>query len=69
MAAAPEASEIAFLRYFYEAAGEAFGPADHDIYCGIMEAFEESTQMLVPEAYREGMLPDIEYDEGLEDNG
>lgn len=65
----PEASEIAFLRYFYEAAGDVFGPADADVYRGIMEAFEEDTVTRVPTDYREGVLPDIEYDEGVENNG
>lgn len=44
--------ELAFLRFFFEAAGEAFGPADHDVYCCIMRDYEYATDRLVPEEYR-----------------
>ena len=48
--------ELDFLRFFFEAAGEAFGPADHDVYCGIMQQYEDENDRLVPEEYRIGYL-------------
>ncbi len=35
-----EAAELKFLRYFYNAAGEAFGPADTDIYAMIADDYD-----------------------------
>lgn len=32
-------AELEYLRYFYGAAGDAFGPADSDVYYGIAEDF------------------------------
>jgi hypothetical protein len=39
--------ELEFLRYFYDAAGEAFGPADSDIYAMIKENYDG----VLPEGY------------------
>ena len=44
-------NEVAFLRYFYSAARDPFGPADYDIYCGIKEGFVRAGGTL-PEAYK-----------------
>jgi hypothetical protein len=41
--------ELAFLRYFYDAAGEAFGPADLDVYASIRDDYEGE----IPEGYGE----------------
>lgn len=60
MSAAASPGELDFLRFFFEAAGEAFGPADHDIYCLIMEQYEETFDRLVPEEYRTGYLSDAD---------
>ncbi len=51
-----EPGELDFLRFFFSEAGEAFGPADHDIYCLIMEGYESSTGQQVPAQYRVGYL-------------
>lgn len=40
--------EIAFLRYFYNAAGDAFGPAESDIYYMIIQDYEGE----VPKEYK-----------------
>lgn len=39
--------ELAFLRYFYAAAGDAFGPADSDIYQMIKDNYDGE----LPEGY------------------
>jgi hypothetical protein len=44
--------ELTFLRYFYHAAGEVFGPADSDVYAGIKEDYERDTGNTVPSDYR-----------------
>lgn len=49
------ASELEFLRFFYDAAGNAFGPAESDVYQGIMNDFEAHGER-VPEGYREDYL-------------
>ncbi len=45
------ASELEFLKFFYIAAGDAFGPADDDIYRMIVEEFEEETGLRAPVGY------------------
>jgi len=45
--------ELTFLRFFYGAAGEAFGPADADVYQGIREDYERITGNKVPSDYAE----------------
>jgi hypothetical protein len=39
--------ELKFLRYFYGAAGDAFGPADADVYQQIKDEYDG----IVPEGY------------------
>jgi len=46
-----EELELEFLRFFYDAAGEAFGPADADIYYMIKEDFQVETGYALPEGY------------------
>lgn len=46
-----EELELEFLRFFYEAAGPVFGPAEDDVYRGITEDFENETGREVPKAY------------------
>ena len=48
------ATELEFLRFFYGAAADAFGPADDDIYCMINEEFEQETGKKVPDGYSRG---------------
>lgn len=43
--------EIKFLRYFYDAAGDVFGPADDDVYRAIAENYEQLYGTL-PERYQ-----------------
>ena len=43
-----EKIELEFLRYFYGAAGYAFGPADSDIYDMIAESYQGE----LPEKYK-----------------
>ncbi len=47
-----QGTEIEFLRFFYGAASDAFGPADDDIYRMIGEEFEQETGKKVPKGYR-----------------
>lgn len=42
--------ELDFLRYFHDAAGDAFGPADSDVYAYINEDYDG----VVPHGYSEG---------------
>lgn len=42
--------ELDFLRYFHDAAGEAFGPADSDVYASINEDYAG----VIPKGYSEG---------------
>ncbi len=42
--------ELEFLRYFYSAAGDAFGPCDADIYNNINEYWVKSGNTL-PNGY------------------
>lgn len=46
-------NELKFLRYFYDRAGEAFGPADYEIYEMIKEDYVEKTGNELPEGYGE----------------
>lgn len=46
-----EQKELEFLRYFYQNAGYAMGPADGDCYDAIRDAFEKQTGYL-PEGYK-----------------
>lgn len=46
-----ERAELAFLKFFFKAAGDAFGPADADIYCGIAQDYEDLKGLPVPKAY------------------
>jgi hypothetical protein len=55
-------AELRFLRFFYSAAGGAFGPADAEIYRMIIEDFEDQTGVRVPEDYREGFFSDEDDD-------
>lgn len=52
----PESDELTFLRYFFNAAGDGFGPADHDVYCILMENFERTHNLSVPREYAEGYI-------------
>ena len=49
-----EDTELEFLRFFYDKAGDAFGPADADVYQGIKDDFVASTGKALPESYNEG---------------
>lgn len=67
MSVADDSDELAFLRFFFEAAGDAFGPADHDIYRLIMESYEDRSGKKVPADYRVGYLShEDDYEEGYE---
>jgi len=44
--------ELEFLRYFYHAAGNAFGPADDDIYRMIAADYTEESGKEIPAGYR-----------------
>lgn len=48
---APEFNELDFLRFFYDAAGDAFGPADSDIYNSIRQDWEQQTGQKNPAEY------------------
>ena len=52
--------ELDFLRYFYEAAGDAFGPADSDVYRSINEDYEG----VVPKGYSEDDVEEVWWAEG-----
>lgn len=54
------AIELQFLRYFYSEAGQAFGPADDEIYRSIARNFEEDFELKLPPKYSR---LDIEEDE------
>jgi len=45
-------NELHFLRYFYEQAGQAFGPADGDVHAGIVEMYEDRHGWQAPSGYR-----------------
>lgn len=45
------ATELEWLEYFYSAAGDAFGPAESDIYDSIKRYFMRSTGKRLPEGY------------------
>ena len=53
MKAKKRASELDYLRYFYDAVQPALGPADDDIISMIRDDFEQET----------GQRPPIDYDE------
>lgn len=55
----PDFDELEFLRFFYRKAGDAFGPADSDIYHGIRQDWEEKTGQKNPPQYH-GLDPDDE---------
>ena len=44
--------ELHFLRYFYNRAGDAFGPADGDVHAGILEEYEDFYGWRTPAGYR-----------------
>lgn len=44
--------ELEFLRYFYDAAGDAFGPADADIYRMIADDYAKQSGKKAPAEYR-----------------
>lgn len=44
--------ELKFLRFFYGAAGDVFGPAEDDVYESIKEEYKESGGT-VPSLYEE----------------
>jgi hypothetical protein len=46
-----EQRELEFLRYFYGAAGDVFGPADDDCYQGIKDDYERQGGKL-PKTYK-----------------
>lgn len=46
-----EKLELEFLRYFYERAGEAMGPADWDVYYSIKEDFKKFKKLPLPKGY------------------
>ena len=46
-----QATELEFLRYFYKAAGDAFGPADADVYDCIKQNFVKVSHKTLPEGY------------------
>ena len=48
-----KASELEFLRYFYAAAGDCFGPAEDDVYDAIKQGFKKSSKKELPESYEE----------------
>lgn len=58
VAMSPE-DELDFLRFFFDAAGSAFGPADSDIYFMIAEDWMKKTGKALPSKYS--------YDYGDED--
>jgi hypothetical protein len=45
-------AELDFLRFFYSAAGESFGPADSDIYRMIGEDYKNESGRDLPPDYR-----------------
>jgi len=46
-----KAEEIEFLRYFYSAAGDCFGPAEGDIYDAIKQGFVKYKGKELPKGY------------------
>lgn len=46
-----DATEIEFLRFFYDKAGYGFGPADADVYQSIKDEFKWITGKTLPEPY------------------
>lgn len=44
-------AELQFLRYFYGAAGDAFGPADGDVHDGIVEMYTQAYGKAPPKPY------------------
>ena len=55
--------ELQFLRWFFANADTAMGPADHDVYCMLMETYEAETGDRVPPEYADGYIRDSEEDE------
>lgn len=58
-------NEVAFLRFFYERAGEMMGPADCEIYRMIADDFVAEGGAL-PASYRDGLGFDEEEADGDE---
>jgi hypothetical protein len=46
-----QATEVEFLRYFYSAAGDCFGPADGEIYEAIKQGFVKWKHKELPSGY------------------
>jgi hypothetical protein len=46
-----QATELEFLKYFYSAAGDCFGPAESDVYEGIKQGFVKWKGKELPEGY------------------
>lgn len=46
-------NELEFLRYFYEEAYDAFGPAVDDIYADIKERYVKETGNKLPQGYND----------------
>jgi len=44
-------AEVQFLRYFYSAAGDCFGPADRDVYEAIKQDFMKHKDKTLPKGY------------------
>jgi hypothetical protein len=45
------ATELEYLQYFYDAAGDCFGPADDDVYEAIKQNFVKHKGKELPEGY------------------
>ena len=45
-------NELEYLQYFYGRAGDAFGPAEDDVYTAIQKDFEAETGLKVPVEYK-----------------
>jgi hypothetical protein len=52
-----KATELEFLKYFYNAAGDSFGPEDSEIYEAIKQGFKKWKKKELPEGY------ELSYDE------
>ena len=46
-----KATELEFLKYFYSAARDCFGPADADVYEAIKQQFKKYKLKELPEGY------------------
>lgn len=52
MALKERASELEWLRFFYDEAQEVFGPANSDVTEIIIEGFEKESGKRVPKGYK-----------------